>query len=94
MARRTNCNDFSIGIELEGLEGELFDSCQYPVLAELVATLARAYPIAAVMGHEHVAPSRKRDPGPGFDWAALQSLINTRGQALPPLQFPAGQSVE
>lgn len=72
---RDNCNDFSVGIELEGLEGERFEGAQYRTLERLLRTLARRYPIAAVAGHEHVAPGRKRDPGPGFDWAALRRSL-------------------
>ncbi|MGZ5761113.1 MAG: 1,6-anhydro-N-acetylmuramyl-L-alanine amidase AmpD [Caldimonas sp.] len=71
---RESCNDFSIGIELEGLEGERFDDRQYPVLAELLRLLAERYPVAAVAGHEHVAPGRKNDPGAGFDWPRLRHL--------------------
>jgi AmpD protein len=71
---RENCNDFSVGIELEGLEGEPFDERQYPVLATLLGSVADRYPIAAVAGHEHVAPGRKADPGPGFDWPLLRRL--------------------
>ena len=71
---RENCNDFSIGIELEGLEGQTFEDAQYPVLAGLLGSLALRYPIAAVVGHEHVAPGRKNDPGAGFDWARLRRL--------------------
>jgi len=71
---RENCNDFSIGVELEGLEGEPFDDAQYPVLAALLGSAALRYPIAAVAGHEHVAPGRKDDPGAGFDWARLRRL--------------------
>jgi AmpD protein len=70
-----NCNDYSIGIELEGLEGERFEPAQYEALASLLRVLAVHYPIRHVVGHEHVAPGRKIDPGPGFDWAHLaQSL--------------------
>lgn len=69
---RDNCNDWSIGIELEGLEGETFEPAQYAALAGLLAAIATAYPVREVAGHEHVAPLRKRDPGPGFDWQALQ----------------------
>ena len=65
---RTDCNDFSIGIELEGLEGESFEAPQYKALSGLVKAVARRYPITSVAGHEHVAPGRKRDPGAGFDW--------------------------
>ncbi len=63
-----NCNDHSIGIELEGLEGERFDEAQYPVLIALMGALARRYPLCEVVGHEHIAPGRKGDPGAGFDW--------------------------
>ena len=66
-----NCNDYSIGIELEGLEGERFAAVQYPSVGLLVQTLARRYPLCEVVGHEHVAPGRKGDPGPGFDWSRL-----------------------
>jgi AmpD protein len=69
---RANCNDDSIGIELEGLEGETFEPAQYEALAALCAALAQHYPIAHVAGHEHIAPGRKNDPGAGFDWAALR----------------------
>lgn len=73
------CNDFSIGIELEGLEGESFEPAQYRRLASLLRSLRRAYPaLAAVVGHEHVAPGRKHDPGAGFDWVALQRRLRWR----------------
>jgi N-acetyl-anhydromuramoyl-L-alanine amidase len=72
---RDNCNDFSIGIELEGLEGALFELAQYEALRGLVATLVARHPIVSIAGHEHVAPGRKRDPGPGFDWADLQRRL-------------------
>jgi AmpD protein len=68
----TNCNDYAIGIELEGLEGDAFEAPQYATLTRLAADLARHYPIAAIAGHEHVAPGRKYDPGPGFDWARFK----------------------
>ena len=70
---RENCNDDSIGIELEGLEGQSFEPAQYQALARLCQELERHYPIAHVAGHEHVAPGRKFDPGPGFDWTALRA---------------------
>jgi AmpD protein len=69
---RDNCNDFSIGIELEGLEGDAFEAAQYETLAGLIAAIAQRYPIAHVAGHEHIAPGRKQDPGPGFDWRLLK----------------------
>ena len=80
---RSECNDFSIGIELEGLEGERFDASQYVALAALIDALAARYPIAAVVGHEHVAPGRKNDPGPGFDWVRLRSMVTLVDQYFP-----------
>ncbi len=75
---RERCNDFSIGIELEGLEGDVFMPPQYQQLARLLRLLAQRYPLAEVTGHEHVAPGRKQDPGPGFDWARLRGALGRR----------------
>ncbi len=69
---RDNCNDDSIGVELEGLEGESFTAEQYQALQHLCEQLALRHPIAHIAGHEHIAPGRKQDPGPGFKWAQLQ----------------------
>lgn len=80
---RPDCNDYSIGIELEGLEGLCFEPAQYATLLPLLHALAQSYPISGIAGHEHVAPERKRDPGPGFDWARLR-----RALAWPPNGFP------
>jgi N-acetyl-anhydromuramoyl-L-alanine amidase len=74
---RVDCNDFSVGIELEGLEGEAFEDAQYRTLSAVLESLCRRYPIAAVAGHEHVAPARKNDPGAGFDWPRLRALATT-----------------
>jgi N-acetyl-anhydromuramoyl-L-alanine amidase len=69
---RDNCNDYSVGIELEGLEGEPFERAQYTALARLLRDCRRQWPgVAEVVGHEHVAPGRKGDPGAAFDWALL-----------------------
>jgi len=73
---RSNCNDDSIGIELEGLEGGLFEDAQYAQLASLCQDIRQRYPIAHVAGHEHIAPGRKQDPGPGFDWPRLASVLD------------------
>jgi AmpD protein len=81
---RANCNDWSIGIELEGLEGRSFEPPQYAALARLLRALARRYPLTEVTGHEHVAPGRKRDPGPGFDWARLARQLRRRRPLLVP----------
>lgn len=80
---RTDCNDFTIGVELEGLEGERFESVQYGVLAPLMAAVAMHYPVRAVAGHEHVAPGRKQDPGPGFDWVDLRARLGWPQQCFP-----------
>jgi AmpD protein len=82
---RDNCNDFSIGIELEGLEGDTFEPAQYHALAALMQALAVRYPLREVAGHEHVAPGRKIDPGPGFDWQALQQLLQWPTTCFAPL---------
>ncbi len=72
-AGRDNCNDYSVGIELEGIEGGLFEEAQYDSLLALLAALQEAYPIAAVTGHEDIAPGRKADPGAGFDWPRVDA---------------------
>jgi len=77
-AGREQCNDYSIGIELEGLECERFEARQYAALVRLLRSAARRYPLAAVVGHEHIAPGRKGDPGPGFDWRALSRQLAGR----------------
>ena len=69
---RANCNDDSVGIELEGLEGERFEPAQYEALATVCAAIGQHYPIRHVAGHEHIAPGRKGDPGAEFDWARLR----------------------
>jgi len=80
---RSNCNDDSIGIELEGLEGLEFEPAQYDRLAQLCRDLAERFPIAHVAGHEHIAPGRKRDPGPGFDWRHLALQLGWPADRLP-----------
>ena len=70
---RERCNDYSIGIELEGCDELPFAEAQYQRLLELVADLKRRYPISAVVGHSDIAPLRKTDPGPCFDWTRLES---------------------
>jgi AmpD protein len=70
---RDNCNDYSIGIELEGLEDTPFDPPQYATLLRLLLALGNAWPIRGIVGHEHVAAGRKRDPGSAFDWPGLSA---------------------
>lgn len=70
---RVNCNDYSVGIELEGSDTQPFAKVQYQVLWSLIDALCERYPISAIAGHSDVAPGRKTDPGPFFDWAAVRA---------------------
>jgi len=79
---RGACNDFSIGIELEGTDDSPYAAEQYEVLAVLVTALRRAYPSlrnAEIVGHEHIAPGRKTDPGPAFDWMRFRQALAIDG---------------
>ena len=80
---RSNCNDDSIGIELEGLEGERFEAPQYETLTRLCQQLRARFPIEHIAGHEHIAPGRKQDPGPGFDWSLLQRFLGWDPRCFP-----------
>jgi len=83
-AGRAEANDWSIGIELEGLEGDTFEAAQYDALARLLPAIDEVRGIDQVVGHEHVAPGRKTDPGPGFDWARLASQLRWDDERIPP----------
>lgn len=72
---REQCNDFSIGVELEGVDTRPYTERQYARLVPLAATLRRRYPIAEIVGHSDIAPGRKTDPGPAFDWGRLRALV-------------------
>jgi AmpD protein len=72
---RESCNDFSIGVELEGTDETPYASQQYRMLARLVKALYRRYRFRHVVGHCDVAPQRKTDPGPAFDWKRLRRLV-------------------
>lgn len=72
------CNDYSIGIELEGADDVPYTDAQYAMLARLTRALRRRYPIADVVGHSDIAPGRKTDPGPAFDWARYRRLAAPR----------------
>lgn len=76
---RQGCNDFSIGIELEGSDDIPYEDTQYQVLNELISALTEVYPALAsnIVGHSDIAPGRKTDPGPAFDWERLKSLIES-----------------
>lgn len=65
---RERCNDFSIGVELEGTDTLPYTDAQYVRLSALAAAIRSRHPIRWVQGHEHIAPGRKTDPGPAFDW--------------------------
>ncbi len=80
---RENCNNDSIGIELEGLEGQCFEEAQYASLTALCQDIALRYPIAHIAGHEDIAPGRKQDPGAGFRWDRLRD-----GLGWPVARFP------
>lgn len=78
---RERCNDFSIGIELEGTDDLPYEPVQYHVLSALIIALCRAYPTLSpenVTGHSDIAPGRKTDPGPLFDWPRLRALVRAR----------------
>jgi N-acetyl-anhydromuramoyl-L-alanine amidase len=77
---RDDCNDFSIGIELEGADAVPYTAPQYRRLGQLLRALARRYPIADVAGHSDIAPGRKTDPGPAFDWSRVRREV-ARGRA-------------
>lgn len=81
---RADCNDFSIGIELEGVDGGAFTPAQYDSLNALNSALVQRYPIRHIAGHEHIAPGRKTDPGSGFDWPSV-----LRASGLPAPQAPS-----
>jgi AmpD protein len=85
---RTQCNDFSVGIEMEGSDDEPLADSQYGVLAELTVALCLRHPITAITGHQQIAPGRKTDPGPYFDWRRYeQEVLSIRELSL---SFPKG----
>lgn len=69
----SNCNDFSIGIELEGTEIQPYEEIQYKVLLNLLVQLKKEYNIIDIVGHSDIAPHRKTDPGPSFDWNKIKT---------------------
>jgi Negative regulator of beta-lactamase expression len=85
---RTRCNDFSIGIEMEGSDHDPFTDRQYAVLTALTSALCLRYPISAVTGHQQIAPSRKTDPGPYFDWQRYETGVKAVSGPVPAF-FPA-----
>lgn len=87
---RVKCNDFSIGIELEGSDHVPFEAAQYAVLATLTEALLKRYPITDIQGHEHIAPGRKTDPGPFFEWQKYNDLYPSLVPAYPGLRVGNG----
>ena len=77
---RACCNDFSIGIELEGTDELPYAAAQYVALARLARALFRRYGIRHIVGHSDIAPGRKTDPGPAFDWHRLRRLLGRGGK--------------
>lgn len=78
---RENCNDYSIGIELEGCDNLAYSPRQYSLLAKITRLLMAEYPaitLERISGHENIAPGRKTDPGPAFDWTYFRQLIATQ----------------
>lgn len=73
---RERCNDFSIGIELEGSDTTSFTDAQYEILIALTQCLCEHYPIQSIAGHADIAPGRKTDPGPWFDWKRYHSSLS------------------
>jgi len=75
---RERCNDFSIGIELEGSDSDIFEDRQYQQLAQLITTLKNNYPGITdnITGHSDISPGRKKDPGSGFDWDKLKNTLD------------------
>lgn len=89
--KRERCNDFSIGIELEGSDADPFTDPQYETLAALTQALRERYRLTDVAGHEHIAPGRKTDPGPCFDWHRYQRALNpheSSSSSICALRFP------
>lgn len=75
---RKNCNDFSIGIELEGTDTIPYEKTQYTQLAQITQLLMSVYPIKSnqIIGHADIAPGRKTDPGPAFDWPLFKHFLS------------------
>ena len=86
---RERCNDFSIGIELEGSDTTAFEAAQYRTLSALVQALVARYAIEALAGHSDIAPGRKTDPGPHFEWDRLQRDTQLADPYFPYLHRPS-----
>lgn len=89
---RERCNDFSIGIELEGCDTLPFEPVQYHVLADLLDDLCRRFPVSDIVGHSDIAPGRKTDPGPYFDWQRLRDSLSLSSEAVRALAWKLAQA--
>ena len=87
------CNDFSIGIELEGTDHDDYCDAQYATLVGLTDALLRAHPITDVCGHQHISPDRKTDPGPSFDWTHFRSALAALQNKDPAATLATAQAV-
>jgi AmpD protein len=85
---RTRCNDFSVGIELEGTGEVPYTDAQYDRLAALTRALEARYGIRDIVGHSDIAPGRKHDPGPSFDWKRYRALLSEASPRLGPRRKP------
>ena len=81
---RERCNDFSVGIELEGCDALGYEPAQYESLGALLGALLESHPVRAIAGHSDIAPGRKTDPGPHFDWDFVRRATGLPEAALPP----------
>jgi len=89
---RPRCNDFSVGIELEGTDEVRYTAAQYAMLTRLVRALCARYPITDIVGHRDIAPGRKTDPGDAFDWSRLARKVRARLPGrLPAPRSPASR---
>lgn len=90
---RERCNDFSIGIEMEGTDSDAYCDAQYATLAAVTEAIFRACPITDVCGHQHISPDRKTDPGPGFDWMHFRGALAALQNSDQITAFKTGQLV-
>ena len=89
-----DCNNYAVGIELEGLEGHSFEAAQYNALTQLLVAMKQQFPLRHVVGHEHIAPGRKHDPGDGFDWSGLRGALGWSQTMFVPVQSELNKAAD